>query len=63
VYVDRPAVLEHLEQPSRTGSLERYMDLVEIDWVDVVGDVSAEAPEVLTGFGANFFDGVASISK
>lgn len=61
VYRDGAAFLAHFGAGQENGTLPRFMEIVEVERVDVVGDVSAEAHEVLTQFGANFLDEVASI--
>lgn len=63
VYEDGPAFLEHFGSAQANGLLPRFIDLVDIERVDVVGDVSEEAREVLVGFGANFLDEVETVSK
>ncbi|HEX9775868.1 MAG TPA: antibiotic biosynthesis monooxygenase [Actinomycetota bacterium] len=62
VYADSAAFLEHFGAAQAAGYLERYMGLVEVERVDVSGDVSPEARAALSQFGANFLDQVASIS-
>jgi quinol monooxygenase YgiN len=62
VYRDADAFLAHFGAANESGALDKFMAAIDLERVEVIGEVSEEAGAVLGDLNANIHDHVASMS-
>lgn len=62
-YASPKDFVTHFHTAQTSGFLEKFMALVDIKQVTVVGDVDGEAKQILDGLGSAYFNQVAGFDR